>query len=135
MIKGRMEHACAMRGKDVFVIGGEISTRSSFEIWNGKYWSYSKAPIGATGLKLISHGRNLYLFGGWENGNIRNTIWKINHKNEFSRVGTTALARGQYALFTLSHGFLTNCQGMYLYLTLIGTGSVSYTHLTLPTKA
>ena len=112
MIKRRSGHSCALRGKDVFVIGGEISTRNSFEIWNGKYWSYSRAPIGATGLKLISHDRNLYLFGGWENGKLANTIWKINHKNEFIEVGTTAMPRQDYALFTLSHGFLTNCQGM-----------------------
>ena len=98
MIKGRSFPACAMRGKDVIVIGGESSTKSSLEIWNGKDWLYStygaqhilpQAPhtsgaiIGATELKLISQGRNVYLFGGWENGKLSNTIWKINHKNDF----------------------------------------------------
>ena len=112
MTKGREFHACAMRGREVFVIGGEISTRSSLEIWNGKDWAYSRVPIGATELKLISQGRNLYLFGGWQDGKLVNTIWKINHKNEFIDVGNTAMARSQYALFTLPHGFLTNCQGM-----------------------
>ena len=112
MIKGRERHACAMRGREVFVIGGEISTRSSLEIWNGKYWSYSRVPIGATKLKLISQGRNLFIFGGWKNGKLTNTIWKINHKNKFIEVGNTAIARTDYALFTLPHGYLTNCQGM-----------------------
>ena len=64
MIKGREGHACAMQGKDVFVIGGEVSTRSSLEVWNGKSWSYSIGQIGATELQLISQGRQLYLFGG-----------------------------------------------------------------------
>ena len=112
MVQGRMGHACAMRGKDVFVIGGELSTRNSLSIWNEKYWSYSRAPIGATGLKLISHDRNLYLFGGWEDGEHVNTIWKINHQNQFIEAGATSMARKKYALFTLPHGFLTNCQGM-----------------------
>ena len=113
MKKGRLDHACAMRGKEVIVIGGEVSTRSSLEIWNGKAWSYSRVPIGATELKLISQGRNIYLFGGWGNGKLSNNIWKINHKNEFIEVGKTAMARKEYALFTLPHGFLTNCQGIY----------------------
>ena len=112
MIKGRIEHACAIRGKEVFVIGGEVSTRSSLEIWNGKDWSYSKASIGATRLKLISQGRHLYMFGGWIDGKLGNKIWKINHKNEFFEVGNIAMARRRYALFSLPHGFLTNCQGM-----------------------
>ena len=112
MIKGRESHACAMRGKDVFVIGGEMSTRTSLEIWDGNYWSYSTVPIGVTWLKLISQDRNLYLFGGWEDGKLGNKIWKINHKNEFIEAGTTVMVRDRYALFTLPHGFLTNCQGM-----------------------
>ena len=114
MIMGRAHHACAMRGKEVFVIGGEVSTRNSLEVWNGKSWSYSIGHIGASNLQLISQGRHLYLFGGWENGKLGNTIWKINHKNEFIEVGNTVMARSQYALFTLPHGFLTNCQGMYV---------------------
>ena len=112
MIKGREHHACAMRGRDVFVIGGEMSTRSSLEIWNGKIWSYSKVRIGGTYQKLISQDRNLYLFGGWEGTKLVNTIWKINHKNEFIVVGKIAMARNEYALFTLPYGFLTNCEGM-----------------------
>ena len=112
MIKGRRDHACAMRGKEVFVIGGEMSTRSSLEIWNGKDWSYIRVPIGATYLKLISQGRNLFLFGGWEDGKLGNTIWKINHQKEFIEAGNTAMARTNYAMFTLPHGFLTNCQGV-----------------------
>ena len=117
MIKGRRFHACAMRGNDVFVIGGEMSTRSSFEIWNGKQWTYSTSTIGATELQLISQGRNLYLFGGWEDGNLHsngleNKIWKIDQENRFVEVGNTAMARSEYALFTLPHGFLTACQGM-----------------------
>ena len=112
MIKGRAFHACAMRGKDVFVIGGEVSTRNSLEVWNGKVWSYAIGPIGATYLKLISQGRNLYLFGGWENGKLATTIWKINHKNEFIEVENTAMARKRYALFTIPHSFLNTCQGM-----------------------
>ena len=48
MIKGREDHAGALRGKEVFVIGGEVSIRNSLEIWNGKEWSYSIVPIGAT---------------------------------------------------------------------------------------
>ena len=70
MIKGRQEHACAMRGKDVFVIGGEVSIRNSLEVWTGKIWSYAIVPIGATRLKLISQGRNVYLFGGWEDNKL-----------------------------------------------------------------
>ena len=112
MIKGRQRHACALRGNDVFVIGGEMSTRSSFEIWNGKHWSYSTSTIGATELELISQGKNLYLLGGWEDGNLSNKIWKIDHENRFVEVGNTAMARSQYALFTLPHGFLTDCEGM-----------------------
>ena len=112
MIKGREWHACAMRGKDVFVIGGEVNTRNSLEIWNGKSWSYSIGHIGGTGLQLISQGRHLYLFGGWEDGKLEKTIWKMNHQNEFIEAGTTSMAREDYALFTLPHGFLTNCQGM-----------------------
>jgi hypothetical protein len=105
-----------MRGKDVFVIGGEAATRNSLEVWNGKSWSYSTGPIGATGLQLISQGRNLYLFGGWGKGGdghqvIGNKFWKINHNNEFIEVGNTAVARKRYALFTVPHGFLTNCEG------------------------
>ena len=112
MIKGRQYHACAMQGKDVFVIGGEVNTRNSLEIWNGKSWSYSIGHIGGTGLQLISQGRHLYLFGGWEDGKLGNTIWKINDQNEFIEAGTTSMARDDYAMFTLPHGFLTNCQGM-----------------------
>ena len=92
MIKGRESHACAKRGEDVFVIGGELSTRSSLEIWNEKYWSYSQVLIGATHLKLISKGRNLFLFGGWEDRKLGNKIWKINHKNGFIEMGNTAMA-------------------------------------------
>ena len=112
MIKGRELHACAMRGKDVFVIGGEVSTRNSLEIWNGKSWSYRIGHIGATYLQLISQGRHLYLFGGWESGKLGNTIWKINYQNEFIESGTISIVRREYALFTLPHGFLSNCQGM-----------------------
>ena len=112
MIKGREFHACAMRGKDVFVIGGEMITRSSLEIWNGKDWLYSNVPICATDLKLISQGSNVYLFGGWVDGKLGNKIWKINRKNEFIEVGNTAMVRRNYALFSLPYGFLTNCQGM-----------------------
>ena len=112
MVKGRQFHACAMRGNDVFVIGGEMSTRSSFEIWNGKDWSYSTGSIGASRLQLISQGKYLYLFGGWEDGNLGNKIWKIYHDNRFIDVGNTAIARSEYALFALPHGFLTDCEGM-----------------------
>ena len=113
----RSEHACAMRGNDVFVIGGESAWRNSLEVWNGKSWLYSIAPIGATRLQLISQGRNLYLFGGWENLRfVDNKIWKINPANEFIHVGNTVIARIDYALFTVPHGFLSNCQGMYLQL-------------------
>ena len=124
MIQGRRFHACALRGNDVFVIGGEMSTRSSFEIWNRKHWSYSTSPIGATELQLISQGKNLYLFGGWEQNlgnlarpwmheqNLGNKIWKIDYENRFVDVGNTVMARSDYALFTLPHGFLTECQGM-----------------------
>ena len=114
MTKGRMDHACAMRGNDVFVIGGEMSTRSSFEIWNGEEWTYSTSTIGATDLELISQGNNLYLFGGWEDGDLGNKIWKIDHKNRFVEVGNTAIARSDYAVLTLPHGFLTECQGMLI---------------------
>ena len=116
MIKGRAVHACAMRGKDVFVIGGEVSTRNSLEIWNGKSWSYSIGHIGATDLQLISQGRHLYLFGGWKDRKLSNRIWKITNQNEFIEAGTTAMARYSYAMFTLPHGFLTNCQGMSDYV-------------------
>ena len=112
MTKARQRHACAMRGNDVFVIGGESSTGSSFEIWNGKTWSYSTGTIGATQCKLISQGNNLYLFGGWENGRLGNKIWKIDPENRFVEVGNTAMARSRYALFALPHGFLTDCEGM-----------------------
>ena len=112
MIKGREDHTCAMRGKDVFVIGGEVSIRNSLEVWNGNVWSYSIGPIGATHLQLISQGRYLYLFGGWEDGKFNNKIWKIDHKNKFIEVGNITMARQKYALFTLPHGFLTNCQGI-----------------------
>ena len=123
MRRGRENHACAMRDTDVFVIGGEVSEKNSIEIWNGRNWAYSIGPIGATYLKLISQGRNLYLFGGWEdavqnyiylfvNKNLFNKIWKINDQNEFDVVGNTAIARRQYALFTVPYGYLTNCQGM-----------------------
>ena len=112
MIKGRQWHACAMSDNDVFVIGGEIHTRSSFEIWNGTDWSYSVGTIGATDLQLISQGKNLYLFGGWEDGNLGNKIWKIDHDNRFVEVGYTAMSRFDYTLFTLPHGFLTDCEGI-----------------------
>ena len=107
-----MDHACAMREKDVFVIGGEMSTRRSLEIWNGKEWAYSSVSIGATYLQLISQGRYLYLFGGWEDGTLHNKLWKVNPNNTLIEVGNTAMARQKYALFALPHGFLTNCQGM-----------------------
>ena len=116
MIKGRVDHACAMRGKEVFVIGGEVSIRNSLEIWNGKEWSYSTVSIGATNLQLVSQGRYLYLFGGWEDGYLGNTIWKITLNNEFVEVGNTAMARTDYALLTVPHGFLTNCEGMLICL-------------------
>ena len=117
MKRGRQHHTCIMRGKDVFVIGGEASTRNSLEVWNGKSWSYSTTPIGATGLQLISQGTNLYLFSGWVRGNkydlqmLSNKVWKINHHNVFIEVGNTVIARQRYALFTVPRGFLTNCQG------------------------
>ena len=118
MRRGREGHACAMQGTDVFVIGGELGTKNSIEIWNGRNWTYSMGPVGATNLKLISHGRNLYLFGGWisKDGTLRNKIWQINDKNEFYAVGSTAVARSNYALFTVPRGFLTNCQGRTILL-------------------
>ena len=112
MIKGRQHHACAMQGKDVFVAGGEVNNRNSLEVWNRRRWSYSIGPIGATHLKLVSQGRTMYLFGGWEDGKLHDKIWKINHKNDFVEVGNIAMARRNYALLTLPHGFLKNCQGM-----------------------
>ena len=112
MIKGRSYHTCGMQDKDVLVFGGEMSTRNSLEIWNGKYWSYTLVAIGATNLHVLSQGRNLYLFGGWEDRKLGNTIWKINDKYEFLEVENTTLSRKNYALFTVPHGFLTNCQGM-----------------------
>ena len=122
MTMGRQYHACAMRGKDVFVFGGEASTRNSFEAWDGQIWSYSIGLIGSTDLQFIPQGRNLYLFGGWEtnknplsnqdsNDKLGNTIWKFNPSNEFIAVGNTLIVRKKYALFTVPHGFLTNCQG------------------------
>ena len=121
MKRGREDHACAMRGTDVFVIGGEVSTKNSIEVWNGRNWAYSIGPIGAAYLKLIAKGRNLYLFGGWEYGeqyyinlhqNLYNKIWKINDKNEFDVVGNTSISRQDYVLFTVPYGYLSNCQGM-----------------------
>ena len=121
MTKGRQLHACAMRENNVFVIGGEASTLHSLEIWNGRSWSYSDTHIGATKLQLISQGRNLYLFGGWVrthqydiiwNQDFSNTVWKIGHNNEFIEAGNIGIARYSYALLTVPHGFLTNCQGM-----------------------
>ena len=111
MTMGRNQHACSMQYKNVFVIGGELSSRNSLEIWNGRSWSYSIAPIGGTFLQLIEQGRNLYLFGGWNNGELGNTIWKVNHKNEFIEAGSIVMVRMNYALFTVPRGFLTNCQG------------------------
>ena len=122
MIKGREFHACAMRGKEVFVIGGEASTRNSIEVWNGNRWIYSIGRIGATDLQLISQGRHLFLFGGWEDNtldyipNIGNKIWKIDQNNEFTEVGRTSVARTGYSLFTVSHSFLNNCEGMQMSL-------------------
>ena len=121
MRRGRENHACAMRDTDVFVIGGEVSEKNSIEIWNGRNWAYSIGPIGATYLELIAKGRNLYLFGGWENvdqyyfklhQNLYNKIWKINDKNEFDVVGNTVVVRQKYALFTLPFGYLSNCEGV-----------------------
>ena len=112
MIKGREYHACAMRGKDVFVIGGEVSTRNSIEVWKGDTWTYSVGPIGANELQLLSRGRYLYLFGGWENNTLFTKIWKIDQNNEFTEVGSTSIARKGYSLFAVPHSFLTNCQGM-----------------------
>ena len=125
MTMGRQYHACAMRGKDVFVFGGEASTRNSFEAWDGHIWSYSIGLIGSTDLQFIPQGRNLYLFGGWETNEdllsyhdlgidldkLANTIWKINHHNQFIEAGNILIRRKMYALFTVPHGFLTNCQG------------------------
>ena len=119
MIKGREFHACAMRGKEVFVIGGEASTRNSIEVWNGYRWIYSIGRIGATYLQLISQGRYLFLFGGWEDNlwrNIGNKIWKIDQNNEFTEVGRTSAARTGYSLFTVSHSFLSNCEGIHISL-------------------
>ena len=119
MIRARRLHACAMRGNEVFVIGGEADSRNSLEVWNGKSWFYSVTPIGATNLQLKSQGRNLYLFGGWDywdhqagSHRLSNTVWKIDHNNEFTEAGNILIARKNYALLTLPHGFLTNCQGM-----------------------
>ena len=125
MRMGREGHSCAMLGTDVFVIGGELSIKRSIEIWNGRNWEYSIGPIGATNLKIITKGRIIYMFGGWEmerlsddgetigrwRNIVNNKIWKINNKNEFYEVGNTGIARKGYALFTLPRGFLTNCQG------------------------
>ena len=128
MIKGRQFHACAIRGNDVFVIGGEMSTRSSFEIWNGKHWSYSASTIGATELQLISQGNNLYLFGGWGRGidvespilgnvpHAVNKFWKVTHNNVFIEEENTVMARKSYSLFTVPRSYLTNCQGKHIYL-------------------
>ena len=113
MIKDRRNHACAMRGKDVFVIGGEVSTRNSLEVWDGYSWSYSVGHIGATELKLIDQGKNVYLFGGWEDNRLQNKIWKIDQQNKFTEVGSTSIPRKSYSLFTIPHSFLTNCQGRY----------------------
>ena len=112
MIKGRERHACAMRGKEVFVMGGEVSKMNSIEVWNGNSWVYSIGPVGATGLKVISHGLRLYLFGGWEDNTLNNKIWKIDQNNEFTQVGSTSITRQYYVLFTVSHSFLDSCEGI-----------------------
>lgn len=114
MTKGREEHACAVRGTDVVVIGGEVRTRNSMEVWDGSSWSYSIATVGATELQLISHGKNLYLFGGWKDFKLNNKIWKIDQHNIFTEVGSTSISRKAYSLFTVPHSFLTNCKGKKL---------------------
>ena len=126
MIKGRELHACAMRGKDVYVIGGEVSTRNSLEVWHGNTWSYSIGPIGATSIQLISQGRYLYLFGGWEDNKLNSKIWKIDQNNEFTEVGSISIARRYYSLFTVPHSFLKNCKGMYCFLRYCLFPLVSY---------
>ena len=114
MHRGRENHACATRGKDVFVIGGEESNANSIDIWNGKFWKYLIGPIGGTFLRLFSQNKNIYLFGGWEKQiitSITNKIWKIDPNNTFTNVGETSMSRIDYTLFSIPSGFLTNCGG------------------------
>ena len=115
MRRGREHHACAVRGNDVFVMGGEVNTKSSIEIWSGTTWTYSTSPIGGTFLKLLPQGKNLFLFGSWEKNQLTSQIWKINENNRFIKAGSTAIARAQYTLFSIQHDFLTNCKGMQVY--------------------
>ena len=103
-----------MLKKDVFGIGGEIGIRNSLEVWNGTGWSYSIGRVGGTRLKLISQGRNIYLFGGWQGNKLHANIWKIDQNNEFTEVGSTSIVRKRYSLFMVPHSFLKNCQGMYI---------------------
>ena len=114
MQRGREYHACGVRGKDVFVIGGEQGKiANSIEIWNGAKWKYSISQIGGTYLKILSQGSNIYLFGGLlENGTLSAQIWKIDRDNTFSKAGRMSMPRRDYALFSVPRSFLTNCKGI-----------------------
>ena len=113
MQRGREYHACGVRGKDVFVIGGEQGNiDNSIEIWNGATWKYSKSTIGGTYLKIFSQGSNIYLFGGLWNGANSDQIWKIDRDNKFSKAGRMSMPRRDYALFSVPRNFLTNCKGI-----------------------
>ena len=112
MNAGRIAHSCAMRGNEVFVLGGEISQRNTFETFNGTAWTQpTDTNIGGTGLELVTNGGQLFLFGGWTGSKLVNTIYRLSNNNQFTKAGEMKMARSRYMLFTVPHGFLENCEG------------------------
>lgn len=117
MNKGRQNHACAMLGHYVVILGGESSIRNSLEIFDGAKWNYRITKVGATGQQLISTGNHAYLFAGYDENEERSgNIWRIDKQLNFTVMGKLEKYREYYVALRTEYGYLKNCEGRSLKL-------------------
>ena len=110
--------------------------RNSVEIWKpgvrGSSWEPTSITIGGNYGSMITAGKSLYLLGGWETNELLSTkipsiyqdtdpytqlkssIWKVNKNLGVEIVGEMSHSKINFIAFTLPHGYLTDCQGMYI---------------------
>ena len=101
-----------------------MSDRNSVEIWKpgvrGSSWTPTSITIGGSYGNMITAGKSLYLLGGWEYQDIdpytqlKSGIWKVNKTLGVKIVGEMSHSKIDFIAFTLPHGYLTDCQGMYI---------------------
>ena len=132
-----------MHDNNVIVLGGEMSARNSMEIWKpgvrGSSWASTSITIGGNYGNMITAGKSLYLLGGWETNELsptkiqdinqdiniiytsytsytqlKSSIWKVNKNWGVEIVGEMSHSKINFIAFSLPHGYLTDCQGMYI---------------------